>query len=304
MRGKLIAKAVAFMAALLLAACVVRVGDTSGETPGASMPAAAAAGHGAEVVRLVNLERKKAGLPALRAESQVAAASATHAGAMAKHACLDFDCGGHTVDERLSLAGYRAQSSKFFIVSSNTAPAQVVRGMMSKSWGRDIILNPEFHHIGAASHGGYWAIGFAAPALDDMDALAVEVLRLTNAARGKHGLAPLALNPELNRSAQFHADFMAGNDCFDHKCRREPELSKRIDNTGYVWRAIAENIAAGQTSAAEVVEGWMNSPGHRANILNPAYSELGVGYTLLDRDGGKVTMRHYWVQNFGRPRQG
>jgi uncharacterized protein YkwD len=50
---------------------------------------------------------------------------------------------------------------------------------------------------------------------------------------------------------------------------------------------------------AEVVEGWVNSPGHRANILHPKMREIGIGYALLNEDTGKETYRHYWVQNFG-----
>jgi uncharacterized protein YkwD len=181
----------------------------------------------------------------------------------------------------------------------------MIREMMSENWGRDMILNPAYRHV-AAGYGAsdtlyrhYWTIGFAAPAIEDLDALAAEGVRLVNIERVKEGAAPLSINKELNKSARFHANFMAQNDCFEHLCPNEPNLGKRVRNAGYDWRTVAENIAAGQKDAAEVVAGWMNSPGHRTNILNPAYKHIGIGYVLVDRDGGKVTMRHYWVQNFG-----
>ena len=69
----------------------------------------------------------------------------------------------------------------------------------------------------------------------------------------------------------------------------------RIDRVGYAWRSFAENAATGQYSPAEVVEGWMNSPGHRANILNPKLEEIGIGFSL-DTNGST-----YWIQKFGTP---
>lgn len=299
MSGKIFATP--FMAlSLLLAACggaPKAVISDVGKVPGAEPRA--------EMIRLVNLQRNKAGLPLYESDPRLAKAANAHAVAMAANTCVDFDCGGVKTEARLSSAGYRAQASRFYVSAGRPAPADMIREMMSQEWGRDMILNPDFRHV-AAGYGAsdttyrhYWAIGFAAPAVENLEALAAEVVWLTNIERAKHGASPLVLNRELTKSARFHAGFMAENDCFEHLCPNESNLGKRAHDAGYDWRAVAENIAAGQESAAEVVEGWMNSPGHRVNILNPAYKEIGIGYVLLDRDGGKVTMRHYWVQNFG-----
>lgn len=298
MSGKPILIPFMALAALLLASCGPKVEiSNAGKVPGA--------GPRAELVRLINLQRKKAGISLLKADARLAKATAAHAGAMAANTCVDFDCGGRKTEARLSAAGYRAQASRFYVSAGKPTPEEMIREMMGESWGRDMILNPDFRHV-AAGYGAnntpyrhYWAIGFAAPAIEDLDTLAAEVVRLTNLARKKHGLAPLVMSRELNKSARFHAKFMARNDCFDHLCPNEPNLGKRARDAGYKWRAVAENIAAGQEGAAEVVDRWMASPGHRKNILNPRYKEIGIGYVLLDRDGGKVAMRHYWVQNFG-----
>jgi uncharacterized protein YkwD len=302
MLGKAIAKSLLVLAGLLLlAACgggpKVEISD-EGKVPGA--------GPRAELVRLINLQRKKAGLLPLDADAKLTKAADAHATAMAKNTCVDFDCGDRKTEARLGDSGYRAQASRFYVSAGQAAPEDMIREMMSASWGRDMILSPAFQHV-AAGYGAsnttyrhYWAVGFAAPAIEDLDALAAEVVRLTNIERKKHGAAPLAMARELNKSAQFHAGFMAENDCFDHLCPNESNLGKRARDAGYEWRAVAENIAAGQSDAAEVVADWMTSPGHRANILNPAYKEIGIGYVLLDQDGGKVSMRHYWVQNFGK----
>jgi uncharacterized protein YkwD len=288
----------AMLGLLLLAACGPRVHiSNEGKVAGATAQQ--------DLVRLINLQRTKAGLPPLEADARLAKAAGAHAGAMAGNVCVDFNCGGRKTEARLSDAGYKAQSSRFYISAGQGSAEAMIREMMSEDWGRDMVLNPAFRHV-AVGYGGngtmyrhYWAIGFAAPAIENMDALAVEVVRLVNIERGKHGAGPLAINAKLSRSAQFHAQFMADNDCFEHLCPSEPNLGRRVRNAGYEWRAVAENIAAGQQDAAEVVDSWMHSPGHRANILNPRYREIGIGYVLLDRDGGKVDMRHYWVQNFG-----
>lgn len=301
MSGKPILKPLVVLAALLLlAACgggpKVVISD-EGKVPGA--------GPRAEMVRLINLQRSRAGLPLLEAEAKLAKAADTHAAAMARTTCVDFDCGGQKTDARLSTAGYRAQASRFYVSAGRPVPEDMIREMMAESWGRDMILNPGFRHVAAGygesdtTYRHYWAIGFAAPAIENLDALVAEVVRLVNIERGIHGAPALAISRELNKSARFHANFMAENDCFNHLCPNEPNLGKRARNAGYEWRAVAENIAAGQEDAAEVVAGWMTSPGHRKNILNPRYKEIGIGYVLLDRDGGKVAMRHYWVQNFG-----
>ncbi len=299
MSGKPIVKPLlALTALLLLAACGPKVVITDeGKVPGA--------GPQAEMVRLINLQRRKAGLDPLDSEPKLATAAAAHAVAMASNGCIDFDCGGRKTQARLSDAGYRAQTSNFYVSAGRATPEGVIREMMAQDWGRDMILDPGFRHV-AAGYGvngtryrHYWAVGFAAPAIEDIDALAAEVVRLVNIERAKHGAPPLTMNRELNKSALFHANFMAENDCFNHLCPNEPNLGRRARDAGYDWRAVAENIAAGQDGAAEVVAGWMTSPGHRKNILNPRYKEIGVGYVLLDRDGGKVALRHYWVQNFG-----
>ncbi len=298
MSGKLTARTLLALAVLLLAACGPKE-EISGEGK------VAGAGPRAEMVRLINLQRSKAGLAPFEIDAKLAKAANTHAAAMAKNTCVDFDCGGQKTEARLSAAGYRAQASRFCVSAGRPAPEDMIREMMSEDWGRDMILNPGFRHV-AAGYGDsnttyrhYWAIGFAAPAIKDLDGLAAEVVRLVNVERKKHGAPPLAMSRELNKSARFHANFMAENDCFNHLCPNEPNLGKRARDAGYEWRAVAENIAAGQEDAARVVAGWMTSPGHRKNILSPKYKEIGIGYVLLDRDGGKVDLRHYWVQNFG-----
>ncbi|MEM7591047.1 MAG: CAP domain-containing protein [Cyanobacteria bacterium P01_A01_bin.83] len=128
-----------------------------------------------------------------------------------------------------------------------------------------------------------------------------QVLELTNAERAKAGLNPLRLDNQLSQAAQGHSDSMGEDDFFSHTGADGSTAFDRIKDTGYVYSTAGENIAAGQRTAQQVVEGWMNSPGHRANILNADYTEIGIGYEFLENDTGSVNYNHYWTQVFGTP---
>lgn len=124
------------------------------------------------------------------------------------------------------------------------------------------------------------------------------VLSLTNAARTcgttGHAAAPaLSASAQLGQAAQGHASNMATRNYFSHTSQDGRTLADRINATGYRWSTIGENIAAGQPIPEDVVSGWLSSPGHCRNIMNPAFRELGVGYVQGGSHG------HSWVQNFG-----
>ena len=123
-----------------------------------------------------------------------------------------------------------------------------------------------------------------------------QLVRLTNVERANNGLAPLKAASELMDSAQYHSDWMANHDCFAHNCPGEPDWVTRIVNAGYVnYQALAENIAAGYGSANDAVQAWMNSPGHRANMLHPGFREAGGAYAY----SGSAYYHRYWTMDFG-----
>lgn len=126
-----------------------------------------------------------------------------------------------------------------------------------------------------------------------------QVLALTNEFRAKNGLAALKLNSELNATAYAHSEDMAQQDYFDHIGKNGSKPWDRAKLVGYEAQSMGENIAAGYTTAAAVVQGWIDSPGHRANLLNNSYTELGVGYFYLANDTGSVNYNTYWTQLFG-----
>ncbi len=121
------------------------------------------------------------------------------------------------------------------------------------------------------------------------------VLELTNIERQKAGVPPLTLSSELTAAAQSYSETMGGSGCFSHSCGAVPNFADRISMAGYGgMMAAAENIAAGYPSPEAVVDGWMNSPGHRENLLNPSYTEIGIG---VAQGGGRFGL--YWTQDFG-----
>lgn len=131
------------------------------------------------------------------------------------------------------------------------------------------------------------------------------ILELTNIERSKAGLPPLTFNPLLATAAQNHSEDMALHDYFSHTGLDGSSPFDRINSTGYQFSAAAENIAAGQSTPESAMASWMNevppNDGHRRNILNPDYRDIGVGYYLLANDTGKVNYHHYWTQDFATP---
>ena len=117
-----------------------------------------------------------------------------------------------------------------------------------------------------------------------------QVMALANADRAQHGLAPLKWDPVLAQAAAEHAQLMAQQPALSHQYPGEPDLAARAGAAGAHFRSIAENVALAPNPEALEQE-WMHSPPHRANILNPSMTTIGVG--LVQRGGN-----YYAVQDF------
>ncbi|WP_372636466.1 CAP domain-containing protein [Cohnella sp.] len=117
------------------------------------------------------------------------------------------------------------------------------------------------------------------PSSDSMTGYELEVLNLTNAERQKAGLKPFSGDySNLNRSARAKSEDMAKNNYFSHTSPTYGDPFAMMRNFGVQYQSAGENIAKGQPSPQQVVQAWMNSPGHRANIMNASYTHMGVGY--------------------------
>ncbi|MFD3696232.1 sigma-70 family RNA polymerase sigma factor [Streptomyces sp. NPDC058646] len=119
-----------------------------------------------------------------------------------------------------------------------------------------------------------------------------QVVALVNSERAAAGCGPLQEDPQLRTAAQGHSDDMAARDFFSHTSPDGSDPGKRTTAVGYRWSTYGENIAKGQQTPQQVMDSWMKSPGHRANILNCSFKDIGVG--IHQGKGGP-----WWTQNFG-----
>lgn len=131
-----------------------------------------------------------------------------------------------------------------------------------------------------------------------------KILELVNNERANAGLDSLSIDSQLDQAANLHTDEMAQADRLSHQLPGEPELNERVLSAGYEGEIVVENTAAGEgtllTTPEEVVEGWMNSPVHRANILNPELTHIGVGYNNSPNENKALgDFDVYWTQVFG-----
>ncbi len=145
------------------------------------------------------------------------------------------------------------------------------------------ILNPDLIYPGQI---------LKIPSFDAVKKLEHEVIQLVNQERAKYGLKPLNAHWELSRVARIKSQDMRDRNYFNHTSPTYGSPFEMIKNFGLTYRMAAENIAAGQTDPHSVMNNWMNSTGHRNNILNPNLTHIGCGYA----QGGK--WRHYWTQMF------
>ncbi|MBO5356255.1 MAG: SafA/ExsA family spore coat assembly protein [Clostridia bacterium] len=116
-----------------------------------------------------------------------------------------------------------------------------------------------------------------------------EVVRLVNQERAKNGLSSLTYDWELSRVARYKSQDMKDNNYFSHTSPTYGSPFQMMKSFGITYRTAGENIARGYKTPEAVVDGWMNSSGHRANILNSSFTRIGVGY---------VSNGHYWAQMF------
>ncbi|BAN04483.1 hypothetical protein YM304_41690 [Ilumatobacter coccineus YM16-304] len=126
---------------------------------------------------------------------------------------------------------------------------------------------------------------------------ALEILALVNHERTSRGLQRLQLEVKLNNAAQKHTAEQAAIGDIYHFAADGTGPGDRITAAGYAFSSWGENVAAGQRSSEQVMDAWMASPGHCRNILNPSYTELGVGYLETSN-----SYRTWWTQKFARPR--
>lgn len=151
-----------------------------------------------------------------------------------------------------------------------------------------IEANPQIHNIDLIYPGQIVNV----PVIDQMKKLEHDVIELTNQQRANNGLQPLRAEWETSRVARHKSRDMAESGYFGHTSPSYGSPFEMLDDFGVQSNGAGENIAAGQRTPEAVVQAWMDSSGHRKNILNPNFTHIGVGY----HKGGQYGV--YWTQMF------
>ena len=133
------------------------------------------------------------------------------------------------------------------------------------------------------------------PVDDTMTQEEEDLFKAHNDTRALYGARPLAISLELSRAARGHAKWMADHNRMSHTGANGSTLGTRLKDAGYAYGAAGENIAAGYNSVPSVMDGWIDSPGHRANMLKDSFEHVGLA-VAVSSSGQK-----YWCVNFGRP---
>ena len=217
--------------------------------------------------------------------------------------------GGSQLKGALQASGYRAVRAAQITLQGYSAATALARGAVGSSCStvtQGELAEAGFHQRGTQT----WivlAAPFSPPGAAQAGDVQARVLALVNEARarprrcGNDSFAaarPLRLNATLHSVADAHAEDMARHSYFSHTGRDGSHVDGRASRTGYPWRAIGENIAAGQMQADAAVQGWLNSPGHCANLMSPTYTEMGASFAVNNKSSAGI----YWVQVFGTAR--
>jgi uncharacterized protein YkwD len=205
--------------------------------------------------------------------------------------------------------GFRATRVFHADFGGYRTPGEVVKAMAQFYCAA--LTEPKFTDIGLHRQGTTWLVVMATrmdfPQLGDRGAVAAKVLQLTNEARARSRRCgdrefapapPLRDNAQLDEAAASHAKDMAQHQYLEHTGRDGSTPAQRVERSGYSWRSVGENIAAGQGTAEDVVDDWLSSPGHCANLMSPDFVEMGVAFSVNMASRPAV----YWAQEFGKPR--
>jgi len=217
---------------------------------------------------------------------------------------------GAELQQSLTAAGYRATKSSALSIRGDGVGAQAERMLEKQSACRQL-QDAAVTEVGVYRDARELWIVMAAPFAPSVgeseQAAGQRVLDLVNQARATprycgntrfNAARPLRWNDTLAEVSRLHAEDMARYNYFSHGGRDGSNPAQRVERAGYRYRSTGENIAAGQMKPEEAVAGWIKSPGHCANLMNPAFTEMGVAFAV---DPGSE-LGVYWAQEFGRPR--
>ena len=216
---------------------------------------------------------------------------------------------GDELSAALSRSGYRALRSSSLFMSNADDGERVARTLAQRAC--DELRSESVREIGIEKRGGnVWVVlaePFAAPELQNPAAVSEQVLALANQARSRprrcgskqfEPVPPLILEKRLSEAARAHARDLAKHNMLSHHGSSGSTPSERVTREGYAWRTVGENVASGPTTAKEVMEGWLASPGHCENLMSAKFSQMGLAYVVDPKSASGV----YWAQVFATPK--
>ncbi|MBZ9784657.1 CAP domain-containing protein [Pseudomonas sp. REP124] len=208
--------------------------------------------------------------------------------------------------ERLKDSGYQAVAVRSIRVVGARDAEEAFEMLADEHCSA--LLDSQYSDVGVSRSRGEWQVVLARPVLDsqmaDSRSVGKSLLAQVNAARAKPRMCgsrrfaaarPLAWNANLGAAAQGHSKAMAYGNYFAHQDPDGDTAADRARAAGYRGRQIGENIAAGQGSPSKAMAGWLASPGHCANLMNPMFTQVGAGYATEARSDEGV----YWTMVFG-----
>jgi uncharacterized protein YkwD len=301
--------------AVLLLAAAVSSTPVPSPTPVPCASGAAAASLPQEFLGLINAARKRRGFSALRLSEPLCRAARKRAEAIGNGSSSLDAMEGENLLSLVERDGYEARYAGELLVQASGTPREMAAG-----WSRDLSPNEGFGEpaardlgVGVSELDGtpLYVFFFAQGAAEEFrertggiaerEAVLAKMLDAVNAQRRKRneGAGALKRNSLLDRAAQGHADDMLARSFYGHESPEGRDAWYRARAAGYRALMIGENVAQGQSSLEEVMKGWMDSPDHRKNILNPEYTEAGFGVAVGKNAQGYQVL---WVQVFGKPR--
>ncbi len=222
---------------------------------------------------------------------------------------------GAMLDQVLARAGYPVAQAEVITISGAPDATSVLAAIERKHCKS--LRSTRYAAAGSTRSGETWTLVLAQPAppklvrvRPEVEQSGLVVLAAVNAARAAprncggalfEAVPPLAWNAQLAEVALAHSGDMAAKRYFSHQGKDGRSVADRATQAGYRFRTIGENIAAGQDSAAEAIAGWLDSPGHCANIMNRQFTEMGVAFAASRNADGEMG-KLYWTQVLGAPR--
>jgi uncharacterized protein YkwD len=217
---------------------------------------------------------------------------------------------GDQLQHSLKDAGYRATNSSYLSIKGDGVGTQAARMLEKQSYCRqlqDAAMTEVGVYLDARQVWVVMAAPFAPSVGLSESAAGQRVLELVNLARATprycgdrafNAARPVRWNDALAEASRLHAEDMARYNYLSHNGRDGSDPAQRVERAGYRYRATGENIAGGQMKPEDAVAGWIKSPPHCANLMDPVFTEMGVAFAV---DPGS-DMGVYWSQAFGAPR--